>query len=1221
VPSHESRKPILYVAPWVDIGGSDKGTIDWFRFLDRDRFAPSLITTQPSLNRRLPEVVPYADEVWELPQLMHGDEFARFIVTFIVTRGVKVVHIMNSRLAFELLPEIAGLSGHPAVVVQLHVEETDHSGYVRYVTTRYGTLVDAFSVSSQALSDRLGDYDIPPVKRRLIRTGIDAEREFCPARVRPTGALDRDRFHILFPVRLTAQKDPLLMVDVAAQLHGVGLAFQIHVIGDGDMTTSVRERVAAAGLRSEVIFHGENAEIAPWYAACDTVLLTSEYEGVPYVAYEAMAMATPLVAPRLPGLAEIVSPETGVLVSPRADPRAYAAAICDLAADPQLRRRIGDAGRKRTLSCFSLERMAAEHGALYEELLARRPDVEQPRAHTLSPEAAYPASGAALRNRRPGATPLVSVIVPCFNHGQYLDECLRSIAEQDYHPIEVIVVDDGSTDPQTLEQLARLERDGDVAVLQMPTNRGPSAARNAAIEKASGRYVLPVDADNLLLPGAVAALVEQLSSADERIGFVYPHCQFFGNRTDHRESPSYNLHGLLAGNYCDTSSLIDREVFDRGFRYPEDIVLGHEDWDLVLSLGEAGIYGEAARTTTLLYRKQGFTRSDLVDAAGVPFGEVVARRHPGLFDPASRARLKAEWNPALTVIALDPLAEPGDDALRLVVTGAARQTCEDFELVIRTTDELWPTELGRRLRRVPTALAASRAQALSQALEIARGRWVLATYGSPGALLVDPALIEKLLRILNVARHVDAVAFGEAEAPLTPFRLLDFDGARRAVLSAVCWKTVGATAPPPSLDVAGDRPLEKLALWLSANAKLQWRHLPRRDRRALAAAGDGPAAEVGTPRVARVRDLHFREASPELPHIPPGIATPLRSLVPWAPPQARLLCRHLEHESGHYFFTNDSAPPAGCRLHYILGCVRTVPLAGTRSLSIAESDGESSIALGDALDLDAPELLGFVEQAPLPLFDSLDIGRHRTTGQHVLVAGAEDPLAGLVDPITCIGYIEAYPINPRHPPHLDAAYGLVGLVRAVDHAARRHRYGAGELPTGQFAGELGALQVAPAGDCEPLWIDAQGRVFAPGLAVVDRRPSLSNAMAWAYDPLTWRNFSSAAPKLRATVRRASDLAGMFVAKPRTSRAHPGKPAGYLSRSPAGRSVALYASVHPVTGDQLLSTNKVEPHRMGYTDAVLLGYLGASAPLTGTLGSIRVSVPWATRFGMPAVGVS
>ncbi len=252
----EHRVPVLYLAPWADIGGSDKGTLDWFRFLDRDRFRPSLITTQPSPNRRLAELTRYAEEVWDLPELMQGNEFARFIVGFIHTRGIRVLHIMNSRLGFDLLPDIAGLPERPRVVVQLHVEEPDSSGYVRYVTTRYGNLVDAFSVSSQALSDRLSAYDVPVAKRRLIRTGVDAEREFSPHRVRPVESLHRELLHILSPVRITAQKDPLLMVQVAARLHASGLGFCLHVLGEGDLTVALRRAIDAAGLRDTVVMHG-----------------------------------------------------------------------------------------------------------------------------------------------------------------------------------------------------------------------------------------------------------------------------------------------------------------------------------------------------------------------------------------------------------------------------------------------------------------------------------------------------------------------------------------------------------------------------------------------------------------------------------------------------------------------------------------------------------------------------------------------------------------------------------------------------------------------------------------------------------------------------------------------------------------------------------------------------------------------------------------------------
>ena len=153
--------------------------------MDRERWAPSLITTQPSANRWLHHVEPYAEEVWDLPELMPGAAFPEFILGFIESRGVRVVHIMNSRLAFDLLADMTCLPEPPAVVVQMHAEEPDQAGYVRYVTRRYGNLVDAFSVTSEHLKEVVAGYEIAPSKIEVIHSGVDAEEEFDPGRVEP----------------------------------------------------------------------------------------------------------------------------------------------------------------------------------------------------------------------------------------------------------------------------------------------------------------------------------------------------------------------------------------------------------------------------------------------------------------------------------------------------------------------------------------------------------------------------------------------------------------------------------------------------------------------------------------------------------------------------------------------------------------------------------------------------------------------------------------------------------------------------------------------------------------------------------------------------------------------------------------------------------------------------------------------------------------------------
>ena len=98
---------------------------------------------------------------------MPAGSFPELIFDFIESRGVELVHVMNSRLAYLLLPDLGHLSRPPAVVVQLHAEESERAGYVRYVTTRYGNLVDAFSVTSRHLAETVVDGPYRTLAREL----------------------------------------------------------------------------------------------------------------------------------------------------------------------------------------------------------------------------------------------------------------------------------------------------------------------------------------------------------------------------------------------------------------------------------------------------------------------------------------------------------------------------------------------------------------------------------------------------------------------------------------------------------------------------------------------------------------------------------------------------------------------------------------------------------------------------------------------------------------------------------------------------------------------------------------------------------------------------------------------------------------------------------------------------------------------------------------------
>ncbi|MBZ5739237.1 glycosyltransferase family 2 protein [Nocardioides mangrovi] len=122
----------------------------------------------------------------------------------------------------------------------------------------------------------------------------------------------------------------------------------------------------------------------------------------------------------------------------------------------------------------------------------------------------------------PGRRPLLSVVVPAYQVGRYVDECLVSILNQSWHDLEVVVVDDGSTDG-TAARLAAFARADPRVRVHRQVNAGLGAARNVGTALATGTYLTFADSDDVVLPGAYAALVGSLeaSGSDLAIGAVH----------------------------------------------------------------------------------------------------------------------------------------------------------------------------------------------------------------------------------------------------------------------------------------------------------------------------------------------------------------------------------------------------------------------------------------------------------------------------------------------------------------------------------------------------------------------------------------------------------------------------------------------------------------------------------------------------------------------------
>lgn len=187
---------------------------------------------------------------------------------------------------------------------------------------------------------------------------------------------------------------------------------------------------------------------------------------------------------------------------------------------------------------------------------------------------------------------MVSVIIPAYNAAKYIEQTLHSVLVSDYKDVEVVVVDDGSSDNTVAVAERVASADKRVRVLSQ-TNAGPAVARNTAIANSHGAYILPLDADDLLSPGFIGEAVAILDS-DPQVKVVAPRSAFFEDRQGEWHLPEFSLRTLARRNVLHCTGMYRRSDYDNTTGYCREII-AREDWEFWISLLKNG--GKVVRTT------------------------------------------------------------------------------------------------------------------------------------------------------------------------------------------------------------------------------------------------------------------------------------------------------------------------------------------------------------------------------------------------------------------------------------------------------------------------------------------------------------------------------------------------------------------------------------------------------------------------------------------------
>lgn len=195
--------------------------------------------------------------------------------------------------------------------------------------------------------------------------------------------------------------------------------------------------------------------------------------------------------------------------------------------------------------------------------------------------------------------PKVSVIIPCYNHGQYLDDAVDSMLHQTFQDVEIIVINDGSTDEFTIEKLKQYEKPK-TTVLHT-TNQGLAAARNNGIKIAKGEYILTLDADDYFESTFLEKAVPILDN-QSKVGVVSCGVRYFGvtNRTIMPKGGDVRV--CLAKSGAIGNALFRKICWEQTEGYNEHIE-AYEDWDFWLNVTKRGWLIHVIREYLFNYRQ------------------------------------------------------------------------------------------------------------------------------------------------------------------------------------------------------------------------------------------------------------------------------------------------------------------------------------------------------------------------------------------------------------------------------------------------------------------------------------------------------------------------------------------------------------------------------------------------------------------------------------------
>lgn len=319
----DGRIKILMVVPWLVMGGADQFNLDFISGLDKAKFRLSIVTTVPSEHEWQQKFAEYTDEIFHLPDFLDPLYYAEFVAYFIQTRKIDVLFVTNSYRGYYMVPWLRKQFKSLSVIDYVHMEEWywKEGGFAR-LSGIFGSVLDKTYVCNSATRQVLVEHfgrngdDVC-----TMHIGVDKQK-YDPCKTE-TGKLyeklgvGEDRPVILFPCRISPQKRPFLMLEIATKVRETEPDVVFAVVGDGPQLKPLIAEIKKKGLDQTVYCMGRSDDMASCYRDAKITLICSIKEGLSLTAYESCAMGVPVVSSDVGGQKDLIDHAVGALIPMR----------------------------------------------------------------------------------------------------------------------------------------------------------------------------------------------------------------------------------------------------------------------------------------------------------------------------------------------------------------------------------------------------------------------------------------------------------------------------------------------------------------------------------------------------------------------------------------------------------------------------------------------------------------------------------------------------------------------------------------------------------------------------------------------------------------------------------------------------------------------------------------------------------------------------------------